>query len=50
VDLGESQRIALDRSETLLKRLNESVTKIVTSLSVPSENAMQVRLRCTREA
>jgi len=46
----ESKGIALDGFETLTKNLNEFVTKVVTSLSVPREDPLDVRLGCGREA
>ena len=50
VDDREGERIAIDSVETAIKGLKELVTKVVTSLSIPRENRIDVRLRCRREA
>ena len=50
MDRSECKRVALDGFETLIKFLKELVTEVVTSFSVPPENALDVRLRCGREA
>ncbi len=50
VDGCEGERIALDCLETLTECLNELVTKVVTSFSVPRENSLDVRLCRGREA
>jgi len=50
VDNRKRKRIALDGFEAMLKCLKELVTKFVTSLSVPRENTLDVRLRRGREA
>ena len=50
VDDRQGKRIAFDRFETAIKHLKELITKVVTSLSIPRENPLDVRLRCGREA
>ena len=50
MDDCERKRVAFDGVEPLIKRLEELVTKVVTSVAVPRENTFDVRLRRGREA
>lgn len=46
----ERKGIALDSFEALTKSPSEFVAKVVTPLSVPREDPLDVRLGCRREA
>ena len=50
MDDREGKRITLDSFKTLVKCVKKLVTKVVTSLSVPPENTLNVRFCCGREA
>jgi hypothetical protein len=46
----EPQRIPRDDFETLVKRLDELITELMTSVAVPRENPLDVRFGRGREA
>ena len=50
MDDCEGKRITFDGVEPLIKRLEELVTKVVTSVAVPREYTLNVRFRRGREA